>query len=87
MERKPNRPLAYGNWKVLNDGSLHHSEQDYMIPADRLNEQDWIPHLSTKGWMDGKWNEFVPAYVKAMELSGISPIRTPTPQELGIASS
>lgn len=69
MNMKKAKPNS-GKWEILSNGDLLNSENQYTIPADRLDETDWIPHLMTKSWMEGKWNEFIPAYVKALELTG-----------------
>lgn len=65
MERNRNDRFTFGNWKVLNNGSLYNTQADYHIDASRLHEPDWIPHLHTKAWMENQWEDFMKAMLRA----------------------
>jgi poly-D-alanine transfer protein DltD len=58
------RITKFGKWEVKPDGEMVFDNY-YEIGADELTEKDWILHLSTKGWID--WNDFIPAYLKALK--------------------
>ncbi len=57
------------DWIITPEGDLLHPSNDYIIEADRLEEDDWVLHLMTKGWMD--FNTFLPVYFKALKNRGI----------------
>jgi len=61
----------FGKWEVKHNGEMIFDNW-YIIEADRINEKDWILHLSTKGWID--WNDFIPAYLQALENAKISEV-------------
>lgn len=47
----------------------------YDIPADRLREANWIPHMAKKGWCD--MNEFIPIYFEALKRQGVREMLIP----------
>lgn len=53
-----------GEWHVSENGDMTYGDDEYVIEADRLHENDWILQMFTKGWVD--WNEFIPAYYQAL---------------------
>ncbi len=62
---------VFGKWTVYMDG-ISNNEREYWIDANRLAEDDWILHLSEKGWID--WNDFIPAYLYACKHFGIKKV-------------
>lgn len=71
-----NTEKTFGSWKVDSDGDLVHPERGYDITSDRLDEKDWILHLSEKSWVN--FNDFIPAYLYALSLAGISEVSIAT---------
>ncbi len=61
----------FGNWEIKKNGSLYNKSKDYLIESERLTESDWIPHLYSKAWMENEWNDFIPAYMEALKISGV----------------
>jgi hypothetical protein len=64
--------IDFGKWKVTISGNMNCEERNYFIPFDRLQDENWILHLSSKNWID--FNEFIPAYLQACENAGIEKI-------------
>lgn len=62
----------FGKWKVSKSGDMVYDKGKYDIYHDQLSK-DWILHLSGKVWID--WNEFIPAYLQALENAGIEYIK------------
>ena len=58
------------DWKISEDGDLEHVKQRYLIPADRLDDNDWILHMSEKNWCN--LNTFIPAYFEACRRAGLN---------------
>lgn len=61
------------DWAISPNGDLKHIKMQYCIPADRLEEEDWILHLTEKAWID--FNTFIPAYFEACRRAGIKNIK------------
>lgn len=65
------------DWKIAEDGTLLDQDgHDYDIEGERLTEDDWILHLSGKGWID--LNTFIPAYFEALAKRGIKELTIKT---------
>lgn len=64
----------FGDWEIKENGSLYNKKEDYLIESESLTEGDWIHHLYSKGWMENKWNHFIPAYMEAIKISKIKTI-------------
>jgi hypothetical protein len=62
------RDLQIGKWDVKKNGDMEYDGGRYHIDAERLTEDNWILHLSEKGWID--FNEFIPAYFQALKNIG-----------------
>ena len=44
---------VYGNWKVDQNGNIdYRGEFGYHIPVDRVEEEDWVEHMSSKSWVN-----------------------------------
>ena len=61
------------DWIITPEGDLLRPSNDYLIEADRLEEDDWMLHLMTKDWMD--FNTFLPVYFKALNNKGAKKIQ------------
>jgi hypothetical protein len=40
----------YG-WRIYSNGTLKHIKMNYLIDSKRLEESDWLEHLSGKRWL------------------------------------
>jgi hypothetical protein len=65
----------FKDWKVLKNGDMSHSS-GYDIEGDRLKDNDWILHLSSKNWID--MNTFISAYFKACENKNLQEVKIKT---------
>ena len=63
---------TFGDWKVDRKGNLSYDNDRYFIANDRLNNDNWIIHLSEKGWIN--WNDFIPAYFQACKNAKIQKV-------------
>lgn len=63
---------TFGKWTVEPDGEMTFNGGEYWIEKERLSDNDWILHLSEKGWIN--WNDFVPAYLQALENAEIQKV-------------
>ncbi len=59
------------DWYLSETGDMWHVT-DYTIEKERLEEDDWILHLMTKGWFDA--NTFLPAYFEALKRAKINEV-------------
>jgi hypothetical protein len=55
----------YGDW-VITPRGLYCLITDYIVERDRLDEPDWIDHMSSKSWVDIK--DFQRAFFTAKEM-------------------
>ena len=62
---------ANNKWQIENGGDLVNN--DYVIERERLDEDDWILHMLSKGWCD--MNDFIPRYFEALESKGIKGLK------------
>lgn len=60
---------TFGKWKVEPNGEMNYDDGRYVIFGSDLEQDDWILHLTSKGWID--WNDFIPAYLQALRNAGI----------------
>ena len=67
MELK--KQCTYGKWHVSIDGTMTYDKGRYEIDYVTLEDNDWILHMSSKGWID--WNDFIPVYIQAHINAGI----------------
>ena len=72
-QREEKREINFGEWYVSIGGDLEHLQRGYFIGKDRLQEDNWLLHLSEKGWID--WNDFIPAYLQACKNAGLRKIK------------
>lgn len=72
------RSFTNGKWTVELSGTLIYDKNgyNYDIHHSDLHDDDWILHLSSKGWID--WNDFIPAYFQALKNKGIQNINIKT---------
>lgn len=63
-------------WVITVSNDLKHTGTNYLIPADRLTEEDWILHLMEKRWFD--LNTFIPAYFEALRRAGHKSVEVAT---------
>ena len=66
---KLKKQCTYGKWHVSIDGLMTYDKGRYEIDNESLEDDDWILHMSSKGWID--WNDFIPAYIQAHINAGI----------------
>ena len=64
------------DWTFSKTGDLTSTKTGYCVTCDRLTEPDWILHMSEKTWVD--MNTFVPAFFRALEVSGHRSVRITT---------
>lgn len=60
----------FGNWEVLDDGSLYEKVENWHITPDRLTEPDWWFTFRTIPNFD--YNTFMPAMHRALEIAKIN---------------
>ena len=60
----------FGTWAVTSYG-LECLSTEYQIPKDRLDEPDWIDHMSSKTWI--KMRDFVHAFRAAKTYHNLNP--------------
>lgn len=70
------RESQFGKWHVSVLGEMSYDNGRYFIDSNRLKNDDWIIHLQSKGWID--WNEFIPAYLQALQNAKIQIIKIKT---------
>lgn len=56
------------DWFLSPHGDMY-STTDYIVPGQRLQEEDWLLHLMGKEWFDA--NTFLPAYFEACRRANI----------------
>lgn len=66
---RPKETMTFGKWKVEPSGDMIYDGGRYAIYDNRLTWDEWILHLTSKGWID--WNDFIPAYLQALRNAGI----------------
>jgi hypothetical protein len=63
------KEMDFGKWHVSETGDMCYDNGRYDIYDNQLTDHDWILHMFEKSWID--WNEFIPAYFKALKNAGI----------------
>lgn len=59
-------------WTIEEDGTMVHKITNYYIEGDRLNEGNWIAHMSDKTWVDLR--AFLAAYFAACCRRGLTTV-------------
>lgn len=66
---KPSTLDKFGDWEVLEDGSLFECINSYHITPDRFNEPDWWIFFRTDPGHD--WGNYMKALFRACEVGKI----------------
>tara|TARA_R110000868_G_scaffold185711_3_gene427737 strand:+ start:832 stop:1059 length:228 start_codon:yes stop_codon:yes gene_type:complete len=69
------KDIQIGDWVVYKNGDMEYDNY-YFIDNSRLNEENWLLHLSEKGWIN--FEHFIPAYLKACKNANIQYVKIKT---------
>jgi len=68
-----NKVKTFGDWEVdETTGDIDNKKYQYDVPGNRLEEDNWIPHVTGKVWCNKR--DFIDAYYHALHVKGIKDI-------------
>lgn len=60
------------DWTIEADGTMVHKKNNYIIEGDRLNEGNWIAHMTEKRWCN--LLDFLAAFFEACVRAGLKKV-------------